>query len=54
MTSKKYGEERVSQMSRLLETESCKKLLNGNINQRNKKNRSVAMKIKYKWFIEYT
>ena len=42
MTSKKYGEERLSQMLRLLETESCKKLLNGNINQPNKKNRSVA------------
>lgn len=37
MTSKKYGEERVGQMLHILETESCKKLLNGNINQHNKK-----------------
>ena len=37
MTSKKYSEERITQMLPILETESCKKLLNGNINQRNKK-----------------
>lgn len=37
MTSKKYSEERVTQMLPILETELCKKLLNGNINQCHKK-----------------
>ena len=32
-----HSEERITQMLPILETESSKKLLNGNINQRNKK-----------------